>query len=624
MVERFDPLEEALEGLKTVAMKQRVKNIIRSYRNASDVIAEPVQNAMDELERAKMDDDSDKPYEITVDINISNNTIGVRDTGRGISSDDLQGWIAPDNTDKRDAFRQGKVRGHKGVGMTFLAYGFNYFFVESKTNDEHYQLRLENGRDWVESENETAPKAELNTDIDGDLTSTGTKVTIKADPQSQPSDLARTFNNPSMTAALLERQTAIGIVTPPHKYNADIYAELKYTDKNNKENTIELETSYRYPHKELPDDWEVFDLGEYIKKLPESERVEPRQDKKNRYRAVYRYFEPEDLKSEIGEARGGELTTPEDIKNFVDNHSVHVYGLFAYSVNYRDTIRKNWQVPGNRKLHYSGARIATDGMISSWRRDISLTRAGGNKDRTWLVYHFENIEPDLGRKDFPPEVHDVISATEQSLTEHLVNKGRTFLLPARDPSKPQNEDEDKPDIKAYKRRNKPLSPSSVPNVGDIDYISEPQTEQDVVALFNQLVGMNILDCYKPVYFDENYQYDSYFDYVLEDGYTYLIEGYAGDSDINKSSGVAEFKYEGHSLIEDIVNNTKEWTDIEFLVCWEIGRSQRATSGDEIQFVEPSADTEREYAYVTHLATADSAGENPIYTIAIKTLLDSIK
>ena len=61
-------------------------------------------------------------------------------------------------------------------------------------------------------------------------------------------------------------------------------------------------------------------------------------------------------------------------------------------------------------------------MISSWRRDISLTRAGGNKERTWLIFHFERTEPDLGRKDFPPEVHDVISATEQSITEDLVKK----------------------------------------------------------------------------------------------------------------------------------------------------------------------------------------------------------
>ena len=101
--------------------------------------------------------------------------------------------------------------------MTFLTYGFNYFSAESKTNNQHYQLRLEDGRSWVESEKDDAPEAELDDNIEGELDNTGTIIEIRADPQSQPSDLSRTFNNIDMTAAMLERQTAIGIVVPPKK-----------------------------------------------------------------------------------------------------------------------------------------------------------------------------------------------------------------------------------------------------------------------------------------------------------------------------------------------------------------------------------------------------------------------
>jgi hypothetical protein len=619
MVERFDPLQEALEGLGAIAMKQRVRNIIRSYRNASDVLAEPIQNGMDEIERAKKESEGGN-FKIKVEINISNNKIRVWDSGRGISPMDLQKWIAPDSTNKRDLFKKGSVRGHKGVGMTFLAYGFNYFSVESKTDNHHYRLRLENGREWVESENDEAPEAELDDSIDGGLDHTGTVVTIKTDPQSQPSNLNRTFNNIDMAAAMLERQTAIGIVTPPEKYDANIEAKLKYIDKNNHTEEIELATSYRYPHQKIPEEWDVFDVGEYIEGLTESEQVKPDQTDKNRYRGVYRYFKPSNIKEFVGESGGQELSSPADIEDFIDEHNVHVYGLFSYSVSYRNQLKEEWGITGNRKLHYSGARIATDGMISSWRRDISLTRSGGNKDRTWLVFHFEQIEPDLGRKDFPPEVHDVISATEQPITEHLVEKGRPFLLPAEHGGTRQDENVDQPAVKAYERKKNPISPSSILDNKRIKYGSTPEAEQDVVALFNQLVGMRLLDCYSPVYFDETYIYDSYFEYSTSELNESLRQEYPGNSDVENAEGVAEFKYHGHTLIEDIVNNTKDWTDIEFLVCWEIGRTQRSTSGDEIQFVEPASDSDRDYSGVTHIATVDSAGENPIYTISLKKLL----
>lgn len=76
--------------------------------------------------------------------------------------------------------------------------------------------------------------------------------------------------------------------------------------------------------------------------------------------------------------------------------------LFSYSASYRDQIGDNWKIPKNRKLlHFPSLRVATDGMISSWTREIALTHRGFNVDRTWLIYSVRGVEPDLGRKDFP-------------------------------------------------------------------------------------------------------------------------------------------------------------------------------------------------------------------------------
>jgi len=187
----------------------------------------------------------------------------------------------------------------------------------------------------------------------------------------------------------------------------------------------------------------------------------------------------------------------------------------------------------------------------------------------------------------------------------------------------EEEDTNEPAVKAYKRKENPLDPASIPEIGNINYASTPEAEQDAVALFNQLVGMELLNCFTPVYFDETYRYDSYFEYSKSKVNEKLREKYPGNGDIEEDQGVAEFKFEGHTLIEDIVNNTKEWTDIQFLVCWKIGREERSSSGDEIQFVEPTSESDRDYTGITHIATVDSAGEDPVYTISLKDLLESI-
>lgn len=64
------------------------------------------------------------------------------------------------------------------------------------------------------------------------------------------------------------------------KYDAGIEAKLKYTDKNNNTKEVDLTTSYRYPHQKVPDEWEVFNLGQYIEQLTEAEQIEPDQSDK--------------------------------------------------------------------------------------------------------------------------------------------------------------------------------------------------------------------------------------------------------------------------------------------------------------------------------------------------------
>lgn len=628
MTEKFDPLEEVGQEFKIAAMRRHISNIVNSYRNATDVLAEPIQNSLDELVRAH-EEGVESADRIEVHINTDTNVIEVRDTGRGFELEDLRRFIAPNQTDKVQLFDEGVVRGHKGVGLTFLAYGFNDFELESITQDgHHYQLRLEGGLRWVKGRNEESPPVARVDDVvegDGELVSRGTRVRIKADEQSQPKRLGLAFNNAAMTAMILERRTAIGVVPPSSDDHPKFSASLVYTDAHGEQTEVDLSSEYRFPHRNLPSDMETLNLGEYRAKYAEELEIDP--SHRGRYDAVYEYHGPEEVAGFVGAAYGEQLQTSGEVEDYIEYHEVHAYVLFSYSTAFRDRLREHWEVPKNRRYHYPGVRIASDGMISSWRQDVSLRHGAGNQNRLWLVYHFINVEPDLGRKEFPQEVYDVIESTQETISSHTIKDGLSFLKPAprgrAGGTEPDNEPE--PAVKANERKKSPLPISHLPGFGEIELESEPNEEQDVVAVFNQLIGLDLMSGYSPVYFSENDRYDSFFEYDPDEVTSILQDVFPGESDVGgrNRQGIAEFKFDGKSLIEDIVNYQKKWEDIQFLICWKVSVEKRKLAGDAIHFSEATSPSDRKYVGVTHIANLDSAGQIPVYTIALKTLIEQV-
>jgi hypothetical protein len=54
--------------------------------------------------------------------------------------------------------RQADLRGHKGVGATFLAYGYSYIRLQSKQKGNEVSAVLRQGRQWAEDESGTIPR----------------------------------------------------------------------------------------------------------------------------------------------------------------------------------------------------------------------------------------------------------------------------------------------------------------------------------------------------------------------------------------------------------------------------------------------------------------------------------
>ncbi|KOU62333.1 hypothetical protein ADK96_27020 [Streptomyces sp. IGB124] len=169
-----------------------------------------------------------------------------------------------------------------------------------------------------------------------------------------------------------------------------------------------------------------------------------------------------------------------------------------------------------------------------------------------------------------------------------------------------------------------MSPKLIPGHGEITLQTEPQSEQDVIALYSELVGMGVLRHLQPVFFSGFDFYDSYFEYVPTVASDLLKERLPGveDLDIRDSEGVAEFKLTADSILADVVSEVKKWGDMNFLVCWEVGKD-RKVGGNAITFTECEDAVERRYHGVTHLARLESGGDHTIFVLALSQLLRTI-
>jgi hypothetical protein len=115
----WDPLDAELSSELFIAtIKRQIKNILKSYTGWYDPFCELIQNALDAVEHRRQRDDGFEPT-IWVQIDLQKNIISVTDNGIGFSEDQFKSFLAPNVS-----FKKLGDRGNKGVGATYLGYGF--------------------------------------------------------------------------------------------------------------------------------------------------------------------------------------------------------------------------------------------------------------------------------------------------------------------------------------------------------------------------------------------------------------------------------------------------------------------------------------------------------------------
>ena len=153
----FDPLEQSAglgPGVVAAVTKRQIDNIIDSYHGWFDPFSEMIQNALDAIDERRKLNEPDYSPQLWITINLRENSLSVTENGIGFSKKEFISFLSPEITFKLDK----GLRGNKGVGATYLAYGYNFLQIGTKQGKYNYVGSIKNARDWVEDKENIKPK----------------------------------------------------------------------------------------------------------------------------------------------------------------------------------------------------------------------------------------------------------------------------------------------------------------------------------------------------------------------------------------------------------------------------------------------------------------------------------
>jgi len=637
MFENFDPLrvhdKQIDESIQLKRTKRSIHSILHSYVGWYDPFAELLQNALDSIEKKDRQEPYDKKINIIVDQ--KQNQVTVSDNGIGLDEASFQKFLAPHET-----FKEGGERGSKGVGATYLAYGFNYIRIDTKTKHFSAQGEMERARDWLHDENASAnPEvyATKSKPIDADFLDfdSGVSVTIRFDKSTKPAKLSW----PGLKSAeswfiALSVKTALGAVEAA----TDVSIRIKHIDDAGNEETFSAEkTGYSLPHAHTKKhkDYEhvISTLEKNVAKKGAAAKIP---QKIKNLDAVSICWDHEKIIATV------DRLDDEDIQ-FCRDHKVKVVGSFMWGA-------KCWNWLAEKKLKYrktaniydAGIQLAADNMPQGDLIQIPLQRYIGRQNQVHLAVHFADCVVDLGRKGFDKEFVDFAKKLSRFIVEGNFSKIRDCLRndDVKKKGLLQNEkiNQWKKDLEAHEQS----SPLELKNenffvpVNEISITSEPTREQDVIALFNQLVAGGVVRGIKVVGTNEMSTYDGayrvrigpeYPDHLFEeddnplgvsDGVISDYEDECPEGFVSGELKILEYKYSLDGLISDITTGDKKASDIDLVVAWEAGEDYKKFYEIRSMLTDDGID-DRDYHGLTHLLF-DEHGNHVMDVILLSDLI----
>ena len=322
-----------------------------------------------------------------------------------------------------------------------------------------------------------------------------------------------------------------------------------------------MECRYLFPH-EMGDSRDFLDLRTYAQtgRAPEPD---PRDRNKT---GIYRIFTNEEILDSF--------STQASI--FDEGRSMWLYVFMAYSTKFfRDFENDSL----GRRLR-PGVRLAADSMpIGALSRIASLSRYTFSQNTVHVVLHVDGAEPDIGRKGFSEEIENLGQSLAKELIEGELQEWNGFLRSEQGERRSEAALEDWKFESRSHERDEPLP--AWPGVS-LSITSVPEREQDVIALFHELLGGNALLGYQVLSTSQHSRYDSLMRVQVDSAdilratfderscvwgvIAHRAEALARDGVIEP----IEYKMSLLGLISDFRSRTKSFSQLRLVIAWGAG------------------------------------------------------
>lgn len=587
----FDPLATSTDGgdefvsVVEEASKRIVHNILKSYTGYFDVFSELIQNALDAVQaRARKGEDGYKPR-VWISIDIPSGLVQVVDNGIGMSESEFRYCLRPNVSFKKQA----DLRGHKGVGATFLAYGFSFLKLQSRKDGLELAAILRQGRQWAEDNSGTVPRPKFEAakfdapNLAGEASGTSVSIFVGKAPGERPKNLSWIgAQSAEQWAEILRIKSPLGGIYLSAGKTPSIEVVIEVISAEGTKTHKELSSpDYYYPH-EIPGlkIQTVSDVAKAISKV-EGDPATKFARVGAEYKRLDALWEIWDRDAILSEESPFVSALTEESRTLIEKHNVIVYAVFLRSAKiwgeFNDEVLK---LRKGQRLVHGGLQLASDFMPQGDLSIIPLTSTIGYQANTHVVVHFTDGNPDMGRKIFQPELTEL----GEQLAVRAVNVFKRFLTHLKPDTgaqviTPEKELYDwKKAQEAYRDAN-PLAFSS--DHGSVALISKPRQEQDVIALFHEFVGMGLIAGYKFLGTSQSDRYDSLFllDYDSSENFAFGQKNRLGVSKDLSQVGlsepkVLEYKYSFDGLITDLDREEKFAKQIDLVICWSVGASYK--------------------------------------------------
>jgi hypothetical protein len=581
----FDPLAEGAnlavydKSVFEEATQRLVQNILKSYTGYFDIFSELLQNSLDAIDKKAHAKPKNFSPKLWVTIDIANRLIRVVDNGTGMGPEEVRFCFRPNVSFKN----RKEARGNKGVGATFLAYGFGSIRLSTKTQHFAGAVRLVGGRQWADDYTHSyhRPKLEVEEfsvpELVNELSGTAVEIII---PSNTRPDLGWwNASTAEQWYQILRMRTPLGGIYLSGETPTRARISITVNDYANTQTTKEIESAeYPYPHEIseiLPKVKSYEEIVDALKDVQGDASKIPQELK--RIDAMYGIWSYEQLLGEDSPFAGQRFSTEQE--ELIRRHKVAVYGCFLSTATKWAVYQKEClRIRSHPLLMKGGLSIASDYMIQGDPMVIPLTSTIGYQAATHAIVHFHDGNPDMGRKAFQPE----LKTLAEDLSRQVVNIFKRYLYLMREDTGAANVADETDTYNWLEDRKKYRAEHPLEfffNDRSLAYTCVPAAEQDVIAIFHELIGLGVFPGLRFMCTTESGRYDACYvgSYMSADEVAYDATrrplGVSAKLIAPRETRpfVLEYKYDLDGLIADFAKEVKFQNEIHAVVCWSIGK-----------------------------------------------------